>query len=101
MKESIARTKQQHTLKNCKACQKQHQDWQLKFPAGPYFNRPSILAANKEVLDNVGKKQATRQALAEINASFSEAYESSFTESLVVSQLWQHWNSKKANQSRE
>ena len=35
------------------------------------------------MLDNVGKKQATRQALAEINASFSEAYESSFTESLV------------------
>ena len=56
---------------------------QLKFPAGPYFNHPSILAVNKEVLDNVGKKQATRQTLAEINASFSEAYESSFTESLV------------------
>jgi hypothetical protein len=70
-------------LKNCKACQKRHQDLQLKFPVGPYFNRPCLLAVNKEVLDDVGKKQATRQALSEINASFSEAFETSFTDSLA------------------
>ena len=51
---------------------------QLNFLIGPYFNHPSILSVNK-VLDNINKKDATRQALTEINTSFSETFETSFT----------------------
>ena len=75
--------KEQHTLQKCKACQKRHQELQLNFPMGPYFNRPCIISVNKEALDNISKKEATRQALAELNISFREAFETSFTNSLV------------------
>ena len=42
-----------------------------------------MISINREVLDNVGKKEATRQALADMNTSFSEAFDVSFTDSVV------------------
>ena len=74
--------KQLHTLANCKACHKQYPHLQLAYPQGPYYEE-SILSVNTDGLQLLGEKKATRQALAEINTSFTDTFNSSFTELLV------------------
>lgn len=73
----------QHTLRTCKACQKYHLNLQLAFPQGPFFIRVCLVAINQEALGNASKRDATRQALSELNTSFSEVFSASFTDSLV------------------
>ena len=54
----------------------------MAFPQGPHYTE-SILSVNTNGLHALGKKQATRQALAEINTSFSTVFDTNFKELLV------------------
>ena len=74
--------KKQHRLSKCTACYKQFHDLQMTFPQQPHYTE-SILSVNTNGLSALGKKQATRQALAEINTSFSTVFDTDFKELLV------------------
>lgn len=63
--------KQLHTLAKCKACHKQYPHLQLAYPQGPYYEE-SVLSIDTEGLHLLGEKKATRQALAEINTTFTD-----------------------------
>lgn len=74
--------KQLHTLSKCKACLKDHCNKQMTFPQSPYY-KEEIVTINTQCLEALGQKQATPQALAEINTTFTKAFDSSFTDLLV------------------
>ena len=61
-----------------------HHDLQLAFPQGPYYESEKIISINKVELDSVGKKQGARTILSEINASFSEVFNTSFNNDSIV-----------------
>ena len=73
--------KQLHTLACCKQCQTY--DLQLIFPGKPHYEQPPILALNHTELQRLGTKQGTRDVLREINQSFEQQSQKSFTDSLV------------------
>ena len=74
--------KQLHSLSNCKDCLKDHRNMQMAFPQSPYYEE-QIVSINTQELEVLGQKQATRQALAEINSSFTNAFDTSFTDLLA------------------
>ena len=49
----------------------------MAFPQGLHYTE-SILSVNIDGLQALGQKQATRQALAEINTSLSSAFDTNF-----------------------
>ena len=54
----------------------------MAFPQGPHHTE-SVLSMNIDGLLALGQKEATRQALAEINTSFSSAFDTNFKDLLV------------------
>lgn len=82
-KDLSAEQKQKHTLEKCKACERRYHDLQMAFPQGPYYDGEKIISINTDELDSVGKKLGACKALHEINASFSEVFKSSFSDSIV------------------
>ena len=80
---ALSTDKQQlHTLSKCKACLKDHHKMQMAFPQSPYYEE-EIVSINMQDLQALRQKQATRQVLAEINTTFTNAFDSSFTDLLV------------------
>lgn len=75
-------SKQNHTLAKCKSCQARHYDTQLTFPQGPHFT-VAVLTINTAHLQDCGKKHGTVRVLSEVNAAFNEAFNTTFTDSLV------------------
>ena len=71
------------TLKECKGCYKKFGEAQRLFPQGPHYEYNPIVSVDINQLQFLGKKQATRKALTEINAAFSETYNTTFTNSMV------------------
>ena len=60
----------------------QFHDLQMAFPQGPHYTE-SVLSVNANGLHAFGQKQATRQALTEINTSFSTVFDTNFKDLLV------------------
>ena len=56
---------------------------QRAFPQGPHYDGEKMITINKEELDSIGKKQGACIALHEMNASFREVFNTSFSESIV------------------
>ena len=75
--------KHTHTLTKCEGCYKKFGAIQHLFPKGPYYDYNPIVSVDTDQLQFLGKKQATRKALKEMNAAFSETYRTTFTNSLV------------------
>ena len=75
--------KHTHTLTKCKGCYKKFGAIQHLFPQGPYYDYNPIVSVDTDQLQFLGKKQATRKALKEMNAAFSETYRTTFTNSVV------------------
>ena len=74
--------KDEHTLQKCNACLKSHKELQMAFPQGPYHD-VQLISINTKALNTIGKKEATRMVLHEMNSTFSETFKTSFSESLV------------------
>lgn len=55
---------------------------QMAFPQDPFHNEP-LLSVNKELLQILGKKDETCEVLAEENATFSNVFDSTFTDNIV------------------
>ena len=75
--------KQLHTLRNCRGCYTKFGEAQWLFPQGPHHVHDPIVSVDTKQLQILGKKQATCEALREINAAFSETYSTTFTDSMV------------------
>ena len=58
-------------------------DLQIKFPQGPYYNPQPLITIDTEKLEQLGEKEGTRKAFNEVNAAFSEVFNTSFTTTLV------------------
>ena len=71
-----------HTLARCKSCQAMHYTVQLTFPQGPHFTE-AVLTINTANLQDYEKKQGTVRVLSEVNAAFSQAFNTTFTDALV------------------
>ena len=54
----------------------------MAFPQDPFHNEP-LLSVNKELLQILGKKDETCEVLAEENATFSNVFDSTFTDNIV------------------
>ena len=66
-----------HTYSKCKACYKHYFQLQMTYPQGPYYEE-SIVSIDTEGLRFLGEK-GTQQALAEINASFTNTFDCTFS----------------------
>ena len=75
--------KQEHTLQNCKGCYAKFGEAQQLFPQGPHIVHNPIVCLDIKQLQSLRKKQATCEALGEINAAFSERYNTTLTDSMV------------------
>lgn len=75
--------KRQHTLQNCRGCYTKFGEEQRLFPQGPHYVPDPIVSVDTKQLQSLGKKQATREALKEINSAFNETYNTTFTDSMV------------------
>lgn len=72
-----------HTMAKCEACRDEYYHYQQNYPQGPHFNPVPILSVDVQELHRLGKAKGTRKVLAEMNASFSNVFDASFTSSLV------------------
>lgn len=70
-------------LSNCKGCFQSNRCLQMKFPQAPYFNPVPLVTINNEKLKELGEGSGTRQALADVNQSFTEAFNTPFVSALV------------------
>ena len=75
--------KKSHTMAKCEACRDEYYHHQQKYPQGPYFNPMPVLSVDVPELHRLGKAKGTRKLLAEMNDSFSNVFNASFTTSLV------------------
>ena len=82
-KDMSAEQQQKHTLEKCRAPERCYHKLQMAFPQGPHYEGEKILSINIDELDITGKKQGACKALREINSSFSEVFNTSFTDSIV------------------
>ena len=76
--------KQKHTLACCQECCNEYQVLQQSFPLKPCYLEEPLVVINKQKLEKLGKKEATRTALSELNDSFSGKFQSTFVDSLVT-----------------
>ena len=70
--------KQKHTLTCCQECCNEYQVLQQSFPLKPCYLEEPLVVVNKQKLQKLGKKEATRTALAELNDSFSGKFRALF-----------------------
>lgn len=76
--------KQKHTLTCCQECCNEQQGLQQSFLLKPcYFDKP-LVSVNVQKLEKLRKRKGTRNALADLNGSFNNAFERSFVDSLIT-----------------
>ena len=79
-----AQEQEKHTLVRCHECCNKHQALQQSFPLKPCYSEEPLVAVNAQKLEKLGKKEATRTILAELNDLFSSKFERNFVDSLVA-----------------
>lgn len=73
----------EHTISNCKACHNEHSALQIKFPQGPYYIPQPLVTIDMQELEQLGEKEGTRKAFREVNDTFSQVFNKSFTTTLL------------------
>ena len=82
-KAMITQEKQKHRLTNCIQCFKHHQEEQMSFPQGPYFDPEPVVTVNTSLLSSLGKKKGTTEALKHLDTAFHQLTGQTFVDALA------------------